>query len=123
MNNEIIMAEAIQSLDFSELDAMMNGCDEAVVILGINYFTRRLSKMVLSYNSRDVSFEEVVCGAGQIVKYSNFAITRAFVYKIDREKHVRHLDYIRFNSIYLKDMPGFVPGEYTHDCRCKKKAL
>ena len=123
MNNEIAIREAIQNIDFKELDAMMNGCNEAVVILGINYFTRHLSKMVLAYDSKDVSFEEVVCGAGQIVKYSNFSITRAFVYKINKTKQVRHLEYIQFHSIYLKDMPGFIPGENTHDCRHKHKAV
>ena len=117
MNNEIALAEAIQQLDFKELDAMMVGCDQAVVILGINYFTKALSKMVLAYNSEDVSFEGVVSGTGNMVKYSNFALTRAFVYSIDKDKKTKHLEHIKYWSVLLKDIPGFTPGEFVHDCR------
>ena len=123
MNNEIAMAEAIQNIDFKELDTMMNGCNQAVLILGINQYGWKLSKMVLAYNSRDVSFEEVVAGAGHMIKYSNFALTRAFVYTIDDDKQVKHLDYIKLWPLLIKDVPGYTPGEFVHDLRRKKRTV
>lgn len=123
MNNETALAEAIQNIDFNEIDAMMNGCNQAVLILGLNEYGYKLSKMVLAFNSRDVSFEEVAAGATMMVKNSNFDLARAFVYTIDENKHVKHLDSIKYWPLLLKDVPGYVPGERVYDLRRKRTAI
>lgn len=98
MNNEIIVAEAMNNINFKDIESMMDGCDQAAVIMGINCFTHKFSRIVVAYNSVDINFEEAVMGANRMVDVSNFSISRAFIYSIKGADRIIHLDHINYRT-------------------------
>ena len=115
INAELAVAEAVNNINFNDIESMKNGCNGAVVIMGINRFSHKLSKMVFAYNTEDTCFEDVVANANKLVKCSNFAVSRAFIYSIDNSKKVKHLHHIIYKTNILHELSEIhIQGNKTY---------
>lgn len=107
MNAELTVSEAVNNINFKDIESMMNGCNSAVVIMGIKHFSSKLKKMVFAYNKEDTCMDDVVACAMKLARYSDFAIARAFIYSVTSPQSIKHLDHIIFKTKIFQEQPGF----------------
>lgn len=78
MNAELTVSEAVNNINFKDIESMMNGCNSAVVIMGIKHFSSKLKKMVFAYNKEDTCMDDVVACAMKIGQILRFCYSTCF---------------------------------------------
>lgn len=110
----------IDCKNMSTVYDMLDGCNEAIVTYALND-KKQLIKTVTFYNRNEFSFESVEASCTYMCEsQGDITLKRGFLYKVNSLLNVCKRG-IEFYTMMLKDVPGFIPGSDTHDCRTNKR--
>jgi len=106
----------IETQEFKDISTMIEDCPNIVVTYALND-QMKMTKIVTFYDLKKIQMDGIVAGHGWVLRsQGDFRLHRSFLYKI-KNKLIKAISYIRFHSVLLKDVPGFVSDYFTQDKR------
>lgn len=123
METKTNQTEVLNLTDMPEMDnlqALTKGCDRVMVVTGLrekfghpNEF--EMGKMVILYNNKELSFEEIKQGTDEIMMRQSFSLVKSLIYNVCGN-FLRNAG-VRFKTTLFKNIFGYVPNENIHDRR------